>query len=97
MAKTYVISDVTLRNANAANAYRERAAASIVHHGGSYVVRGGEVTVLEGEWRPRMLVIAEFPSRAAAEGWYRSAEYGKALAHRDAALDRNLIMVDGVS
>jgi uncharacterized protein (DUF1330 family) len=38
----------------------------------------------------------EFPSRAAAEAWYRSAEYGKALAYRDAALDRNLILVDGV-
>ena len=25
--------------------------------------------------RERLLVVTEFPSRAAAEGWYRSAEY----------------------
>jgi len=54
------------------------------------------VTDLEGDWRPKMLVIAEFPSRAAAEAWYRSPEYARALAHRDAALDRNLIMPEGI-
>jgi uncharacterized protein (DUF1330 family) len=94
--KAYVLSDVRLKDDAAARAYRELAATSIAHHGGRYVVRGGELQVLEGDWRPRMLVIAEFPTRAAAEGWYRSAEYAKALAHRDAALERNLIMVDGI-
>ncbi len=96
MAKAYIISDVTLRNNDAAKAYREAAAAAIAHHGGRYVVRSGDVTVLEGDWRPNMLVIAEFPSRAVAEAWYRSAEYARALEHRDAALDRNLIMAEGV-
>ncbi len=96
MPKAYIISDVSLKDEDAAHAYRELAAASIEHHGGCYVVRGGKVSVLEGEWRPRMLVIAEFPSRDAAERWYHSPEYGKALAYRDAALDRNLILVDGV-
>jgi uncharacterized protein (DUF1330 family) len=53
------------------------------------------VTFLEGDWRPQMLAIADFPSRAAAETSYRSPEYARALAHRDAALDRNLILVEG--
>ena len=96
MPKAYIISDVSFKNEDVARAYRELAAPSIEHHGGRYVVRGGEVSVLEGEWRPRMLVIAEFPGRDAAERWYRSAEYGKALAYRDAELERNLIMVNGV-
>jgi uncharacterized protein (DUF1330 family) len=96
MPKAYVISDVTLKDDDAARAYSELAAAWITLHGGRYVVRGGELTVFEGDWRPKLLVIAEFPSRAAAEAWYCSAEYGKALAHRDAALDRNLILVDGI-
>ena len=96
MVNAYIISDVTLKNADAAKTYREAAAASIAHHGGRYVVRGGEVTVLEGDWRPTMLVIAEFPSREAAEAWYRSPEYARALEHRDAALDRYLIMAEGV-
>jgi uncharacterized protein (DUF1330 family) len=96
MVKAYVMSDVTVRDNDAVEAYREAAAASIARHGGRYVVRGGDLTVLEGQWRPRMLVIAEFPSLAAAEIWYRSPEYARALAYRDAALDRNLILVEGV-
>jgi hypothetical protein len=37
-------------------------------------VRGSNLAVLEGEWLMRMAVI-EFPSRAAAESWYKSADY----------------------
>jgi uncharacterized protein (DUF1330 family) len=43
-----------------------------------------------------MFVVAEFPDRETAYRWYRSAEYGEALAFRDAGLTRNLILVDGV-
>ena len=74
MPSASVISDVTLRNNDAAKGYRELAAASIEDHGGRYVVRGGEIAALEGDWRPQMLAIAEFSSRVLAEAWYRSAD-----------------------
>jgi uncharacterized protein (DUF1330 family) len=57
----YVISDVALRDPAAAETYRARAAASIARYGGRYLVRGGTVEVLEGDWAPRAVVIAEFP------------------------------------
>jgi len=41
------------------------------------------------------LVIIEFPSRAAAEGWYRSAEYQKVISLRLNSSVGNLIIVDG--
>jgi uncharacterized protein (DUF1330 family) len=97
MAKSYIISDVAFRDEHAVAAYRELAATSIAHYGGRYIVRGGRIIVLEGKWHPTILIVVEFPSRAVAEEWYRSPEYAKALAYRDAALDRNLIMVDGVA
>jgi uncharacterized protein (DUF1330 family) len=91
----YLISDVTVRDADAVRIYRERAAASIAHHGGRYLARGGEVEVLEGEWRPRVVILVEFPSAEQARIWYRSPEYAHALEVRDEALSRNLILVDG--
>jgi uncharacterized protein (DUF1330 family) len=98
VAKTYVISEVTFRDQEAIAAYRDLAAPAIAQYGGRYLIRGGQVTALEGEWHPTVLiVVVEFPNRAAAEDWYRSPEYSQALAYRDAALERNLIMVDGVS
>jgi uncharacterized protein (DUF1330 family) len=93
----YVISDVTFRDAQAIEAYRERAAASIAAHGGRYLVRGGVVESLEGDWLPSPLIIVEFPDMESARRWHASPEYAEALQFRDEALSRNLILADGIS
>jgi len=92
----YLISDVTVRNPAAFETYRARAAASIEAFGGRYLVRGGEIRVLEGRRHPSTLVIVEFPDTATAERWYTSPEYAAALEVRALALDRSLILVDGL-
>ncbi len=56
----YVISDVTIRDADAIESYRSRAAASIARYGGRYLARGGAVETLEGTWRPNPIIIVEF-------------------------------------
>jgi uncharacterized protein (DUF1330 family) len=93
----YVISDVTFRDAAAVASYRTRAAASIAQYGGRYLVRGGSVERLEGGWQPANLIIVEFPDMARARAWYVSPEYAEALQFRDAALSRNLILVEGMA
>jgi uncharacterized protein (DUF1330 family) len=92
----YIISDVTVKDRAAFEEYRTRAAPTIAHYGGRYLVRGGEVEALEGTWSPRMFIVAEFPDRETARRWYRSPEYAQALAFRDIGLTRNLILVEGV-
>jgi uncharacterized protein (DUF1330 family) len=93
----YIISDVTPRDAEAFETYRTRAAASIRQYGGRYLARGGAVETLEGDWRPRSIIVVEFPDMATAQAWYRSTEYAAALAVRNEALSRDLILVEGVS
>ena len=51
--------------------------------------------MLEGEWAMPRLVIIEFPSRQAAESWYRSPEYQKILPLRLKSGKGNLVIVDG--
>ena len=92
----FLISDVTVRDPEAFQTYRTRAAASIAAHGGKYLVRGGAIEPLEGEWNPRTIIVVEFPSIQQARAWYSSGEYAFALEVRDAALSRELILVDGV-
>jgi uncharacterized protein (DUF1330 family) len=92
----YLISDVTVRDAEAFEAYRTRAAPSIAAYGGRYLVRGGAVSVLEGNRRPALLVVVEFPDRESLDRWYASAEYGEALRFRDEGLVRSLVVVEGV-
>jgi len=93
----YIISDVTIHDDASATAYRERAARSIAQHGGRYLARAGAIEVLEGDWAPRAIIIVEFPDMAQARAWYRSPEYAEALKYRDAALSRDLILVDGTA
>jgi len=76
--------------------YRQKVMATIAAHGGSFIVRGGSFAVLEGEWSFPRLVIIEFPSRAAADAWYRSPEYQSILPLRLKSARGNLVIVDGV-
>ena len=66
----YLISDVTVQNAEAFQNYRARAAAAIAAFGGRYLARGGAIVEIEGSWTPTNIIIAEFPDieRARAEG-----------------------------
>jgi len=93
----YLISDLTARDPEALQVYRTRAQASIAQYGGRYLARGGAIETLEGSWQPEMIVVVEFPDLERARAWYRSPEYAAALAVRDAALSRDLILVDGVA
>jgi uncharacterized protein (DUF1330 family) len=93
----FLISDVTVKNPAAFEAYRSRAARSIARHGGRYRARGGEVQTLEGTWAPRTVIVVEFSDFESARKWYRSADYETTLAFRDEALSRNLILIDGTN
>jgi uncharacterized protein (DUF1330 family) len=93
----YIISDVSIRDEEAMQIYRARAADSIAQYGGRYLARGGAISVLEGGWTPRTIIVVEFPSAEQARTWYHSPEYAFALEMRDDALIRNLILVEGVA
>ena len=95
----YLISDVgavAAEDQSAWEAYLALAPATIRQYGGRYLARGGNVDVIEGNWSPHALVVAEFPDRDAVTRWYASPEYAEALKIRAASkLHRNMICVEG--
>ena len=93
--KAYVIAAETVKDEAMFAAYRKEVPATIASFGGQFIARGGQLSILEGEWPHPRLVIIEFPSRAAAEGWYGSPEYQKSLPLRLNSTVGNLIIVDG--
>jgi uncharacterized protein (DUF1330 family) len=92
----YFISDASVKNAEALGMFRARAAASISRYGGRYIARSSSVQTVEGTWTPNVIIIIEFPDLERARIWYRSAEYASALAVRDDAITRDMILVEGV-
>jgi uncharacterized protein (DUF1330 family) len=92
----YVIADVReARDRQALLEYRRGNTESVARHGGRFIVRGGEMELLEGEWDTRRIVVIEFPDMAAARGWYGSEDYAPLKALRRSASDTNIILVDG--
>lgn len=92
----YIVSEVEVRDPERMARYRMLAQDSIARHGGRYLVRGGAIEVLEGGPTPKLLIIVEFPTMEQARAWYASADYGEALKVRADALDRRLLLVEGV-
>jgi len=94
MTKAYWIAHVTIDDSDAYQSYRQANAAAFLKHGGRFLVRGGPQTVVEGEVRPRAVVI-EFPSLEAARACYDSPEYQAALALRRPVSTADLVIVEG--
>ena len=92
----YVIVDVDVTDEARAARYRELSGASVAQHGGHFVVRGGTMSVFEGTWDPRRLVVIEFPTMVAARAWYDSDDYAEARVVRAGAGEWRMVAVEGV-
>jgi uncharacterized protein (DUF1330 family) len=94
MPKGYVIARVTVTNPEAYAEYAKGATEAIKKYGGRPLVRGGAHEALEGEARPRNVVI-EFDSVEQARTYYHSPEYQAAKAKREGACEAEFVLVEG--
>ena len=92
----YFVVDIEVTDPAAFEEYRQGVPATIAQYGGRYVVRGGKMETLEGNWQPKRMVVLEFPSVEAAKRWYHSPEYKPLLALRVKASRGSMVLVEGV-
>ncbi|MDH3658883.1 MAG: DUF1330 domain-containing protein [Alphaproteobacteria bacterium] len=92
----YILAQLDIHDPEGFQRYREKVAPLVATFGGRYLVRGGEVTTLEGELAAARLVIIEFADRKAAERWYFSDEYQEILPLRLNSAKGSAVIVDGV-
>ncbi len=91
----YVIVQERIDDPAMFDEYRSHVLPTFEPFDGRFLVRGGEYSVLEGEWALDRTVVVEFPSRQQAEAWYHSEAYQKILPLRTNASQCNLIIIDG--
>ncbi|MCG5439869.1 DUF1330 domain-containing protein [Micromonospora foliorum] len=75
--------------------YLERIDATLAPFAGRFIVHGGAIDVLEGDW-PGDLIVIEFPDLQQARSWYQSSDYQEIKPLRTRHLTGELILVDGV-
>lgn len=92
----YVIVDTDVHDPEQYERYKAASPGAIAAAGGRFVARGGELAVLEGDWRPKRLVLLEFPDLEAARRWYDSPEYREARRLREGAAVLQMVAVEGL-
>ena len=93
----YLVADIDVHDPKLYDQYRQAAQATFQGYGEvKYLVRAGEVTPLEGEWRPKRFFIIRFEDREKATAWYNSQAYREAMKLREASSTSDLFMVEGV-
>ena len=91
----YFIVDLEVTDPAGFDEYRKLVPATVQQYGGRFVVRGGAVETLEGDWQPKRIVVLEFPSLEQARRWYNSEEYRDPKALRFKTAKARLILVEG--
>ena len=95
MPKAYWIAHVTVTDPDQYKHYANDAPIAFKKCGATILARGGTSEQMEGNGRPRNVVI-EFPSLQAALDCYHSTEYQSARAKRIGAGEADIVIVEGV-
>ena len=97
MPAAYIIVDMQISNMEQYQQYMATAPAAVAAAGGEYLVRGGRLETMEGQWQPSRIAMLRFPSFDAAKAFYDGEMYRAARAKRLGATEFfNMILVEGV-
>ena len=92
----YVIIETDVHDAEQYERYKAASPDAIAAGGGRFVARGGELAVLEGDWRPSRLVVLEFEDLETVKRWYDSPEYREVRRLREGAASLRVVAVEGL-
>ena len=96
MPNGYWIARIAVSNPERYGAYAQALPAVIERFGGRFLVAGGRLEAVEGEAKPRNVVIA-FDDYETARACWHSAEYGDVARLREGAAAVDVVIVEGVS
>lgn len=91
----YVIVEVEVHNPTEYEDYKKLTPGSLVPFQGKFIVRGGKMETLEGDWHPQRIVVLEFPTLELAKSWWTSEEYAAPKALRQRTARTKMIAIEG--
>jgi uncharacterized protein (DUF1330 family) len=92
----YIIVEIEINDPVGYEEYKKQAAATVKQYGGKYVVRGGRCETVEGDWRPKRIVVLEFENMEGARAWLNSPEYVEPRKQRYRTAKSRMILVEGL-
>ena len=92
----YVIVEIDIVDPTGYEEYKKLASATVEKYGGKYIVRGGPVETLEGDWKPKRIVVLQFDSMQRAKEWLNCEEYREPRKMRHRTARTRMVVVEGV-
>ena len=92
----YVVFNVNVTDPEQYDKYRVLSGQAMAEHGAEVLVRGGDMTILEGSAYART-VILKFPSVDKAQAFYDSETYKAGRELRKDAAVANIFIVEGIA
>ena len=93
----YMVLDIVVKDPSTYADYVKRVPPVVEKFGGKYLVRGGAITTMEGDWNPERIVILEFPSLERLREWNESPEYQELAQLRIQSANSRAFSVEGFS
>ena len=84
----YLLANITLNNPENYKEYVSKVKSVVEKFGGEYLVRGGEMNIIEGDWPNERNIVIKFPSREKAMEWYNSCLLYTSPSPRDLSTSR---------
>ncbi|MGG5208199.1 DUF1330 domain-containing protein [Chryseobacterium sp. MIQD13] len=97
MSAFFIFENIKVLNQEAIDRHRAEVTSLVEQYSGKYIVVAGKIEAYEGEWKPKELIIIEFPSFERAQEFYDSEDYRELKELRLANSEGNGILVDGVN
>jgi uncharacterized protein (DUF1330 family) len=93
----FYISEFEVTDSEGMKPYSARVASTFEPFGGRYIVRGGQITPLEGEAPQGRIVVIAFESMEKAQAWYDSPAYQELKPIRHKAATSRVFIVEGTA
>ncbi len=92
----YFIVDLEVTDRDRFKDYAEAVPSTISAYGGRYLIAGGSVETIEGDWDPKRIIVIEFESLERAQEWWGSENYRELKELRRETSQAKILLVDGV-
>jgi len=92
----YMIAEIVVHDEQMYNEYVNTVHNIVLMYGGRYLVRGGNITTLGGDWNPERVLIIKFDNMIAVQNCFSSEEYRKVSHLRENSTTSRSIIVEGL-
>jgi uncharacterized protein (DUF1330 family) len=93
--RAFYISEFVVTDREGIKPYSAQVESTFLPFGGRYIVRGGKISLLEGDGPKGGMVVIEFDSKEKAQAWYDSAAYRKIMPIRHQSATSRVYIVEG--